>query len=156
MTTIAWDGRTLAGDSRVSDDNCVDVLTVKKVFKNKNLLAAFCGTAYDGAAMRHWLRTCGNDDYDVFSGEGFPKSVMSDDFEGLLVTPCGKATSVNASGVVIEVAEPGGITAIGSGKQAALAAMLAGADAKQAVAIAAKLDPYTGGKITALRLDERS
>lgn len=42
--------------------------------------------------------------------------------------------------------------AIGSGAGFAMAAMLAGATAVEAVKIGIRLDPYSGGKVTALRL----
>lgn len=45
-----------------------------------------------------------------------------------------------------------GKIALGSGSVAAMGAMLAGADAKTAVKIASKLDPYTGGKIDVVKV----
>lgn len=47
----------------------------------------------------------------------------------------------------------GKIDATGSGGSFAIAAMLAGADVRQAVKIAAKLDPFTGGRVTAKRIE---
>lgn len=42
----------------------------------------------------------------------------------------------------------------GSGADAALGALYAGASARSAVEIAAKVDPWTGGEITELRLED--
>lgn len=47
-----------------------------------------------------------------------------------------------------------GFYAMGSGKAAALGALYAGADALAAVQIAARIDPYTGGEIMTMRVDE--
>jgi len=46
--------------------------------------------------------------------------------------------------------------AIGSGAMAALAAMYMGARAEQAVEIAMKLDPWTGGEVVCERIDTKS
>lgn len=46
--------------------------------------------------------------------------------------------------------------AIGSGNEFALGAMAMGANAQQAVAVAAEFDIYTGGRITTLSLHQRT
>ena len=47
----------------------------------------------------------------------------------------------------------GKIDATGSGGSFAIAAMLAGADPREAVKVAAKLDPNTGGRVTVKRIE---
>jgi hypothetical protein len=136
MTTAAWDGRTLAADTLGVQSNLKR--KTSKVFRLKdgNLFAG-CGEYDDVLSAREWLENGGS------------KPTLKD-FSGLLVTPEG-CFRVEHSLLRQPIAEP--FTAIGSGRDFAIAAMYLGKSAVEAVDIACLYDAWTAGPIESMTLD---
>lgn len=135
MTTIAWDGTTLAGDT----------LSV-----TYNLRRAACkvwrladGRLYGGSgeyqgilAVKQWL-----EDGEP-RGEKEPKL---DDFSAMVIDQEGQCFRLESQLIYMPVSEP--YHAVGTGRDFALTAMLLGKNAREAVEIAALFDVYTGEKV---------
>jgi len=141
MTTIAWDGKTLAADRRVSYDSVSDANTTK-IVKTDNGLCGAAGNTSIGAAFKRWF---------VHGEEGDPPPLEKNGQEA-------SAFIIREAGVRLHYdqfgwfqADPGPF-AIGSGWEIAIGAMKSGKSAAEAVQIAAKLDGYTGSDIDVLEL----
>ncbi len=136
MTTVAWDGKTLAADSQVTFGNLVGSCT-KVVKLSDGRLLASTGMAEDHYQVKHWLDTGGlratrNED---------PKQPMLDkDYSGILIDADG-AWVIQAN--LIRWPVPRKQWAIGSGRDFAVAAMHLGKTAAEAVAIACEFDVNT-------------
>lgn len=139
MTTVAWDGETLAADSQSTTGTVRG--TAHKIAKNNaGFVIAGCGSY---AVISAWIAW-------VLSGlppEAQPSGV--EDSTVLIVDPKGRARLFADAAVAQPL--PRKQWAIGSGSDLALGAMAMGADARTAVKVAAKFDVYTGGKIVVLR-----
>lgn len=96
------------------------------------------GPVGDGIKFERWM---------AHGGE-FPK--VSDNFAALILNPDGTTDWIDEDGELVRIMTP---CALGSGEYYAIGAMEAGATPFQAVAIAAKRDTGTGGKITELHLE---
>jgi len=127
MTTIAWDGKTLAADSQMTSDY-IETVSLNKILINKDHTIGGVGSCSDIKRF--------SQDISMQIGKECEALVISN--------KTGKCQYHCDSGSPLDM---NFITAIGSGAKFAMGAMLAGADAKQAVKIASKLDPYTGGRI---------
>lgn len=142
MTTIAWDGKTLAADRRIDFDGVSDVETTKILKRRDGALCGTSGAVSLGAAFKRWF----------LKGEKGERPVLSANGEranGLIIRPNGQLVVHDINGWYEAQAK---FYANGSGWELAMGAMHAGATAEQAVAIAAKLDGRTGGDIDTLEL----
>lgn len=136
MTTIAWDGKTLAADKQGTQGDKA-AYTVTKVFRRKDgaLIAAVDNIALGMGFIRWFLKG--------EKGKAPPLKV-EDEWTALLV--------IRKDGTM-ERHEPEGWFniegkfAAGSGKSLALLAMDLGATAEEAVKLASKYDVYTGSEI---------
>jgi hypothetical protein len=130
MTTIVFDGKTLASDSR-STGNYINDKT-KKLYKQGSRYYGFCGRITSALLFLQWA--------DNRTGD---KPRLDDDFEVIEI--------VNKKVYYYDknlIKTPESIPcSIGSGCHLAMAAILCGKDAKEAVEVAKKLDEYSGGKI---------
>lgn len=132
MTTIACDRVTMASDSMCADNQ--SFCSVAKIFRIRGALVGVAGTFAPCAAFINWLRSKDEDQ-------------EPPDMEGVY------ALLLNHEGIWMYDAHPtpfevkDGFAAIGSGCQAALAAMHCGASPQMAVKVAAKVDANTGGAI---------
>ena len=136
MTTVAWDGKTLAADSQVTIGNCRGRGT-KLVSNARGYIAAGAGTFGEVLPWLAW----------VVSGmdpEQRPAS-LSEDSVVIIVPPRG--CPLWFAGTHIPTKLPRRQFAIGSGSDFAVGAMAAGADAVAAVKIAADHDVYTNRKV---------
>lgn len=147
MTTIAFDGHTLAADSL-----CCEYFGLKstnvKIFERPDFLVGFSG---DVGLAHAWLRSVDSKELslDEVLRRGIPDwrreednlHIMLIDRFGTIYTAC--------SGVFV-LARDRHYHAIGSGRDFALAAMRVGADAKRAVEIAIEFDNNSGGEVQAL------
>lgn len=128
MTTIVWDGRTLAADRRCTDPN--GVCSVKKLYVIPGGACASSGTTKYATRFADWAR------------RGFtapvPK-IPSSQLDSIVVVD-GEASTWEGT-LRIDLAGP---CAIGSGGMVARLAMKRGADAVTAVSWAAEVDPGTG------------
>lgn len=140
MTTIAWDGKTLAADSQVSRHGN-DVARTVKVQKIGRLLVGACGTTSLNQRFVGWL-----------SGgmQGPPPSLAIGDSKGCVIAIMPNGAIVEWNGDHPPDMVRARFAAWGSGSDVALGAMAFGASAEQAVAAAATLDHATGGPITTL------
>ena len=135
MTTIAYDGTTLAADRRSTDANAKRCGVCCKVTR---MDIPGLGPCRVGAAGEY--PSIGAAAGTVEPNEG--TDLLAVDSRGRAWVKLGKSTWMRA---------PRPRTcAIGSGRDIAMGAMLAGADAAQAVRIAAKVDPCTGDGVDTL------
>jgi hypothetical protein len=136
MTTAAWDGKSLAVDRRMAD--WMEVCKLFPLGDGRVLTGA--GYLDEIAEVAAWL-SAGGDDRD--------KPVVNDDREEVsdfLLIDGAKCFWLSTPYLrPIEVID--GKAAVGSGAKYALGAMEAGKTAAEAVTIAAKFDPHTGGGV---------
>ena len=142
MTTICYREGILAGDGRETiiedrESSMVDNDTSVKVFRLED------GRLFGASKTSE---SCFRLHESLVKGFGPPKL---EDINAILVDLKGRMFFFE--GIIWQpVKKP--YFAIGSGARFALPAMDAGANAVQAVKIGIKRDPYSGGKITVLRL----
>lgn len=140
MTTIAWDGKTLVGDRRVSVGTTTYSSTKIRRTADGRLLGA-TGDWYVACAVMDWLEKGGPRP----DGQGSERWCTA-----LEVTPDGRCWLHGRDG---KWPVEDGFTAIGSGREYALAVMAVGLDAKRGVEVASRFDPGTGNGIDALELE---
>jgi ATP-dependent protease HslVU (ClpYQ) peptidase subunit len=138
MTTIACDGKSMASDGMITENDHVCLTDYPKLFRLRDgRIAGFCGNAYNWASFADWLDE-GATDEPPKSHEGFGCIVLS---------PDGSIVSYDEHGRAFPEKAP---AAIGSGARFALAAMDFGKTAGEAIEYACTRDIYSGGKITEL------
>lgn len=132
MSTVAWDGQMLACDSQTTCNDIIVSLDAKKSFTDgKGTIVAGVGTHSLIAEWAEWfLKT------PMLAEPDLEDSVV-------FVVKNGVARYYDKHGS-LPITGP---QAIGSGMVVALAAMKAGKNARDAVAIACELDVYSGGEI---------
>lgn len=148
MTTIAWDGRTLAGDAMTTWGGTPMRACVPKVHKvtapnGRKALVGFSGSLAYGNAYLAWLN--GGDKPDPKVPESTGWTVIMVDDEGGIWQRSDTSDAWTLLGRRVN-------WACGSGADYALGAMAAGATAEQAVKIASNLDTNTGFGVHAVRL----
>jgi ATP-dependent protease HslVU (ClpYQ) peptidase subunit len=145
LTTIACDGKSMAGDGLcLTGGDSISSTTVVKVRRLAGGgLVGVAGSAFDVDTFVDWL----NSDRSEKPLDTWEKS------EALVLEPDGKAYFYNSTGKCFETSIP---AATGSGVEMAMAAMACGKTAKEAVEIACLLHSQSGGLITELRLAEGS
>lgn len=136
MTTIAWDGKTLAVDSFETSSNVIVSRNRKKLFLDVGDYAAVavCGCTYEMLSFVEWLRDKTKSPPNIESGAA------------ICIDRKGKVYSYYPKNSTTPVLEKGNLTD-GSGHEIALGALDAGATAVEAVKIACKRNVYTGGKV---------
>ena len=141
MTTIVADARV---GLMVSDSKCTGGSTwvpMTKIFRVNGDLFGFAGGVNERERWLKWHR----------NGRKGPRPKM-ESFEGLLLKPDGTLYELCSDG--LEMLIERGFHAVGSGASAALGAMLAGKQAREAVEIALQVDAGSGGDICAFNLKE--
>ena len=143
MTTIAWDGKTLAADSKLTrggagyGGTCFAEQTLKLSRSKEGHLGAWAGI-YNHQCDRflEWVRKgCKGDPVQPSTDTAF-----------ILVEPNGQLHEFRPEGISRTV--PGyGYMAWGSGRDFAIGALAMGATAVEAVKIAARHDLATGGPV---------
>lgn len=153
MTTIAYRDGIIAADSWASLENTAGARrhqckklyrkTIKKGNKEQDVIIATAGTTSPSLVFVEWFG----------SKKAPPESLLylGGDFTCLILTPDG-LFEADAYCVLDEILEP--YYAIGSGATAAIAAMRCGKSARDAVRVAASIDPYTGGRIVTMSLEK--
>jgi hypothetical protein len=143
MTTIAFDGTTLAADRKMGDR-----YNVQKIFKVPQGYAAGCGDYDYVIEIVQWL--CDGADRNALP-QLPDKDRGRPDADVIVITPQGKVNWLSWPFLrFVPLSEKK--VAYGSGSDFALGAMAAGATAKQAVAIACKFDSHTGQGIDSVRV----
>ena len=143
MTTVAWDGRTLAADRQsTSNDGCRTSQVTKIRRMPDGRLAAAAGAAARCNAYLTWL-----------ADQSQPRPAWQDSTETSVY-----ALEVLLDGTLLKHEEHGffvlecPFAAMGSGASYALAAMACGKSAAEAIEIAARFDAWTGGGVDVLEL----
>lgn len=143
MTTIACDGKTMAGDGLITENDAVCMTDYPKVRRlSDGRIVGFCGNSYNWDTFAEWLE--GGCEGDA------PK--VEDGFGCLVLQTDGAIVSYDKLGRSFPEVAP---CANGSGARFALAAMDHGKNAAEAVAYACSRDIYSGGVVTALDLNTR-
>lgn len=133
MTTIATDGKSMAGDSQTTCGNEVTGWAVKIHKLSDGRIIGACGPSTDCVKFRTHM------------SEGGDKPTLSDEFCALVLKPGGNAVFVDKDMIEIPYRLPAGI---GSGSEFAIGAMMAGCSPHDAVAYAIDRDCKSGGTIT--------
>jgi ATP-dependent protease HslVU (ClpYQ) peptidase subunit len=139
MTTIATDGRSMAGDSQMTGGSQVLRFSPKVSRLADGRIVGACGPTTECIKLVRWI------------SEGGDKPELSDEVCAIILNADGTVDWLDhkletISGNLVPYA-------IGSGGDLALGAMLAGASPAQAVAYAASRDVHTGGEITVLAIE---
>lgn len=144
MTVIAFDGMTLAADKRCSGGSAV--FTVRKIdrLSDGSLVGLTGDTAYC-AQMLAWLR-------DGEKLADFPATQRDrEKFAGVLVVrPTGEVWKYEDTPHPYRIEDR--FYAIGSGRDFALAAMMLGKSAREAVKVACEFDASCGNGVDTLTL----
>jgi hypothetical protein len=144
MTTIAYDGNTLASDS-LSCCGFKEQSPARKIYEREKQYIAGSGLV---GAIKRWIEWYDDGaDHDKFPD-------LKDDLGGIfIVDKETKLLQVWGAGYPYPVVDwnlkP---NALGSGEQFAMGALLAGANAEQAVIIASKLDTGTNDQVQVIVL----
>lgn len=148
MTTIAWRGDAIVGDSATTEHGTVISLAPKVHKLKSGAVVGYAGDA-DSRALHKLLEKVKKPD-DLPSVAKLRE--LKQDHTALILFPSGKVFAIDVGndkadycGVCQIVAE---YYAIGSGGLVAMAAMAAGATAMKAVSIACDLDVHTRAPIT--------
>lgn len=145
MTVIAWDGVTLAADKRATYSGLAR--TVTKIQRtHKGELVAFSGDFDMGVALVQWYVGDG-------CAERYPNNKNNDGSmktQLMVIRLDGTICVYEREPIPMTFTDPQ--TAMGSGRDYAMAAMHLGQTAKQAVQVACDLDIYCGNGIDTLTL----
>lgn len=144
MTTIAFDGKTLAADGQVTmGDSAIASLTRQKLFKNVGMFQAlaFCGSLDYVESFLEWAE--------------HPEGSAPPEGEYTVIFVIDG--EVNYSWMMSPITEyvkcdKGEIDAWGSGAVFAIGAMRAGKTAREAVNLACTYDAFTGGKVRSMKV----
>lgn len=156
MTTIAWDGITLAADDQATTG-------VRKSFGEKKVHRAPDGVAIYGARvmLMGFSGTSGDERHliqYITEGKCSSQAEMHEQIEctAILVTEDNRCFSVQKSAdkKLPWIYEKKAPYAIGSGADFAITAMHLGKDAVEAVIVASKLDAYTGSTVHCYKLND--
>lgn len=144
MTVIVWDGKTLAAD-KLSFGHSINTIT--KVRKINGMLVGCSGKTMYNNDIFAWAEG-------GFVKESMPESQKDFDKSGaqVIVINQDKQILIYETSHIPWVSEAG-FHALGSGADFALGAVLAGADAREAVRITSKLCISVGNGVNSISLD---
>ena len=143
MTTIVWDGKTLAADKQWTDAGIA--LSGTKIHKFKKHLLFAAGATTDIQAMLEWWKR-GADPKDFPSSQSVKENMVA--FQ--IIKPNKTLWCFEAHPYPYQIENDK--FAVGSGRNDALGALSMGADAVKAVEIACQLDIHSGCGIDTLTL----
>lgn len=160
MTTIAFDGKVLAGDSCWADDDVQTVTRSKILRLSSGALYGGAGGFDDRELIELLSRVKKPDQLPTLAQLGALRQTL----RSILVLPTGRAFMVDTCAIspgtaeadecaVVELDAPCGV---GSGAKFAVAAMLGGAGAFDAVRIACRLDINSREPIHRLTLNPKA
>lgn len=138
MTTIAWDGKTLAADTLVTSNGFRTGYEAKS-WREGRLLLGGAGSRTVSLQFRDWVR----------GGMKGACPLTKDIGNVFVIRPDGLGVMWCDDGPFIVGPEP---WALGAGEHVALGAMEMGASARRAVKAAIKHHTGSGGEITVLKL----
>lgn len=142
MTTIAWDGKTLAADKQATFSDRAHSVT--KIHRGKGRLYGFSGTCELKNAWINWHQRGADPDKCPKIPDGLSVTLIVITQDGAITLYCD-----SGNGSTFDKGQP---FAIGSGQDYAMAAMVSGANARQAVLLASELDLFSGLGVDSLEL----
>jgi hypothetical protein len=142
MTTIAFDGKTIAADT-LHEDNYGLFDHASKLYFGKDFVVG-------GAGMQHhmlkWWKQVKSMTFDEVIDHGYPDYEKGEVDPAILLVQLGTSQAFkHAGGFFVPVGRA--FHAVGSGRDFALAAMFLGKTAKEAVMLSAEFDNGTGGLV---------
>lgn len=142
MTVIAWDGRTLAADKRMSFGTSFSTTT--KIYRINDMLVGIAGDASLAREMFDWVHA-------GMGVEKFPAKAKADGTSMIVIQPAGTLQyfTNSASPMVLDDK----FFTTGSGADFAAAALHLGKTAREAVQVACDLDSGCGNGIDTLELE---
>lgn len=149
MTTIAFDGRFLAADSRAVAGDCILPQDIKKIAISADSKLAYAHSGYH-AFFAPWIAW-----HDAGQDPKHPPANSLDEGSGNFLV------FSNSGGIIVghlyglKIPHPVAVgcpDAWGSGSSFAIGALRNGASARQAVSIAADCDPFSGGEVVVVDL----
>lgn len=150
MTTIAWDGKTLASDS-LGDQNGLRMPTTKL---HRGVLTDGCpfiigisGQHSWANMLYNWVRTL--DTMGVCRAR-YPDQDAENDPTAILVLGKNHAVFYKTGATWATLERK--FHAVGSGRDFAIAAMYLGGNAKDAIKLAIEFDVYSGGEIRTMEI----
>lgn len=147
MTVIAWDGRTLAADKKATNSGYGETTTKIHRLKDGRLVAG-CGQSDKARELIRWL----NEGADP---KTFPDNSIGEDGCRaliLIIDKQGKMYRLERTPLLLELEDK--FTAMGSGRDYALAMLYIGKTAVEAVTVASALDDDCGRGIDTLTLED--
>lgn len=144
MTVIAWDGRSVAADTLATAGGYRDQKPSRKIVRRGDYAYGIVGYPAWFEAWIKWHERGADPAFIPSSG------ISADDAGNFLVFKADAAFVCSAR--MPYLAEVGAPDAWGSGCDFAIGAMHAGADAREAVAIAIACSPSCGGSIDVIEL----
>lgn len=145
MTTICWDGHTLAADKRSC--NGPTIYQVTKIFRVRGCLVGGSGSFSSVIELVQWF-AAGADPAKLPAFQ----NTKDNNVDLLVIDKDGTILKFDSGPYPIKIESAR--YAIGSGREIALTAMVLGKTAEEAIEIASMLDCYTGNGIDTLTLDE--
>jgi hypothetical protein len=140
MTTIAWDGKTLAADRRlVVGNKCYRAGKLYRFLDGS--VAGFAGHAGQITQVVEWLA----------NGEDPESAPEVDDVRGIIASTSALLFVENTTLIPVDRDQP---VSVGSGEDYALVILRDGGSAEQAVLRAAEFDPFTGDGVETLEPSE--
>lgn len=141
MTTIAYDGNMVAADSFMFLDGVKS--SCRKLEETETHVIGVCGEMADLPIFVQWF----NSDQVTEN-----KPLITESCFLVVGKMTGRCLIYAAKLEPIEYKQSHSYYAIGSGAKAALAAMMYGKNANEAIEIASEIDMYTGGEIDCIHL----
>jgi len=135
MTTVAWDGRSLAADSQITCDFKTNGHSKFFRFRDGSV-GAFAGT---WSRVQEAMRVL----------DGLQDGPAAEGWSAIVIRPGGRVEYLEDDGCVLDITSIP--FALGSGAHFALAAMACGKTAQEAVYLASTFDAHTGGPVEDVR-----
>lgn len=149
MTTVAFDGRTMAADTLATDNWGLKERVDDKILRGPDYLAGTAGN--NGAIKRWWAQVCQLDLEHVLA-YGYPDFDADRNDPAIVLADAAGNIWRHITGGFFKVSR--GFHAVGSGRDYALAAMHLGKTAAEAVRLAMEFDNGTGGDVLEATLQE--
>ena len=145
MTTVAWDGKTLAADTLITDNWGLREFR-SKIVRGKGWVAGCAGETHQ---IAKWRKAVEDLRFDQVIELGVPDWHKDDNDPAILITD-GNGSYRSVGGIFMQNNRP--YWAVGSGRDFALAAMCCHVNAEGAVRVAMEFNNGTGGDVETVTL----
>lgn len=149
MTTVAFDGRTMASDTLATDAWGMKEEVRDKILRGSDFLVG--GSGEHGAIKRWWAQVC-HFDLEQVLAYGYPDYNADSNDQHIMIAGESGRIWRHVMGGFFECSRR--FHAVGSGRDYALAAMALGKTAEEAVRLAMTFDNGTGGDVIVKLLQE--